>query len=425
MNLIQGLHGAVALVLLCSLLFAEEAGVPLPVPGELILLSAGLLIAAGGLNPWLFAPLAAASAEGGALAGYSWARLVGEHGLGALADRLRQAERLKKVSVRLQAARPLQITVSRLIPGLRVSTSLVAGAAGVNGWRFVAGITPAILVWVLVFTALGALVGVPAERYLSQLERLAVQGVLLVVIGVGAYLAARRVPVGNRGAFVGVPSAVRVVVALAIDVGVIASIVTGVLAILNTPMLAVLRGLIGGADVIAGWADTAIVMAVIAIGYLIAARRGTGATVGEAMLGITYLLRRGAPLVSRPTYSRTPGASEPAPKGDSMGTAARTLGLLASPQRLRVLQAVLDRDQSADELAARLGMPVIEVIYQLGELRRGGYVEGSEDSEELDSATRHWVVPPALRDALARLLAHAAQPRSLQAGTGSRRVRPS
>jgi membrane protein DedA with SNARE-associated domain len=292
MSLIQGLHGAVALVLLCSLLFAEEAGVPLPAPGELILISAGLLIAAGGLNPWLFAPLAAASAEAGATAGYSWARLVGEHGLRALADRLRQGERLEKVSSRLRAAGPLQLTISRLVPGLRVYTSLAAGAAGVARWRFVAGTTPATLIWVLVFTALGALVGVPAQRYLSELTRLAVQGVLLVVIGVGAYLAIRRIPAGRRGEFVWAPSAIRVVVALAIDVGVIASIVTGALAILNTPVLAVLRGLIGSADVIAGWADTAIVIAVIAIGYFIVARRGPGATAGEAMLGTTYLLRR-------------------------------------------------------------------------------------------------------------------------------------
>ena len=417
MNVIQGLHGAVALVLLCSLLFAEEAGIPLPAPGELILLSAGLLIAAGGLNPWLFAPLAVASAEGGALAGYSWARLVGEHGLRALAGRLGQGERLEKVSVRLRAASPRQIAISRLVPGVRVYTSLVAGAAGVGRWRFVAGITPAILVWVLVFTALGALVGVPAERYLSQLERLAVQGVLLVAIGVGAYIAARRVPAGHRGAFVWTPSAVRVVAALAIDVGVIASIVTGVLAVLDTPMLAVLRGLINGADVIAGWADTAIVIAVIAIGYFVATRRGTGATVGEALLGTTYLLRRRGPLVSRPTRPRTPGAPEPAPKGESTVTAARALGLLANPQRLRVLQAVLDGDQSANELAARLGIPVIEAFYQLGELRRGGYVELSPDAQGTDL---YRVTSPAVSEALARLLAHAAQPRSPRPGAADR-----
>jgi membrane protein DedA with SNARE-associated domain len=57
----KGLHGAVAIVLLCSLLFAEEVGAPLPIPGELTLIAAGLLIAAGGLDPWLFVPLAVAS----------------------------------------------------------------------------------------------------------------------------------------------------------------------------------------------------------------------------------------------------------------------------------------------------------------------------------------------------------------------------
>lgn len=57
MNLIQGLHGAVAIVLLCSLLFAEEAGVPIPLPGELVLVAAGVLIGTGGLDPWMFPPL--------------------------------------------------------------------------------------------------------------------------------------------------------------------------------------------------------------------------------------------------------------------------------------------------------------------------------------------------------------------------------
>ena len=52
MNFLQGLHGAVALALVTGLLFAEEAGVPLPfAPGELTLLVAGLLIASGGTQP--------------------------------------------------------------------------------------------------------------------------------------------------------------------------------------------------------------------------------------------------------------------------------------------------------------------------------------------------------------------------------------
>jgi membrane protein DedA with SNARE-associated domain len=41
----------VAIVLLCTLLFVEEVGIPLPIPGELTLIAAGLLIATRGLDP--------------------------------------------------------------------------------------------------------------------------------------------------------------------------------------------------------------------------------------------------------------------------------------------------------------------------------------------------------------------------------------
>ena len=81
-NFLSGLHGAVALALLPALLFAEEAGVPLPfAPGELTLLVAGLLIASGGLNPYAFIPLSLVACIAGSLVGYSWARAVGDRGL--------------------------------------------------------------------------------------------------------------------------------------------------------------------------------------------------------------------------------------------------------------------------------------------------------------------------------------------------------
>jgi hypothetical protein len=120
MGFIQGLHGTVALVLLCSLLFAEEAGVPLPTPGELTLIAAGLLIFTGGLDPWLFLPLAVASCLAGSATGYGWARLVGEHGLRSLAERLHQTPRLELASARLRQAGAREIALSRLIPGMRV-----------------------------------------------------------------------------------------------------------------------------------------------------------------------------------------------------------------------------------------------------------------------------------------------------------------
>ena len=44
LSFLPGLHGTIGVVLFCALLFAEEAGVPLPfAPGELVLLAAGLI----------------------------------------------------------------------------------------------------------------------------------------------------------------------------------------------------------------------------------------------------------------------------------------------------------------------------------------------------------------------------------------------
>ena len=132
MAFIQGLHGTVAILLLCSLLFAEEAGVPLPfAPGELTLIAAGLLIAAGAINPFIFLPLAVVACTAGALLGYSWASLIGTSGLRSVADRLHQQKAFDRVETRLRDASARDIAVSRLIPGLRIYTTLVAGAVGV------------------------------------------------------------------------------------------------------------------------------------------------------------------------------------------------------------------------------------------------------------------------------------------------------
>jgi len=103
-SFLQGLHGAVALALLTGLLFAEEAGVPLPfAPGELTLLVGGLLIVSGGLNPYVFLPLALVACIAGSLVGYSWARVVGDGGLRALAKRLRQLRNLERVERRIMS----------------------------------------------------------------------------------------------------------------------------------------------------------------------------------------------------------------------------------------------------------------------------------------------------------------------------------
>ena len=55
--MLRSIGGTGPLVVVCVLLFAEEAGVPIPVaPGEAVLLGAGLLIASGAVPYWLAMP---------------------------------------------------------------------------------------------------------------------------------------------------------------------------------------------------------------------------------------------------------------------------------------------------------------------------------------------------------------------------------
>jgi membrane protein DedA with SNARE-associated domain len=287
-SFLTGLHGGVALLLFCSLLFAEEAGVPLPfAPGEAVLIAAGILIANGALVPWLFIPLACLSVLGGTLTGYVWARAIGSDAIYALAGRVGATKSLERVSGRVRDARPYAISVSRLIPGLRVYTTLVAGAVGVNLRTFFEGVTPAVIVWVIFFTLLGALVGLPAEHVLGQVGRLALDGAVLLVIAVAASLALLRVRRARIPAndLMQTPRFERVLLALAIDAGIVASLVSGAASLLRATL-----GL-GAQDDFIDAILVALVVLATALLYMLISRRGFGGTGGEAILNIRYHAR--------------------------------------------------------------------------------------------------------------------------------------
>jgi len=358
-NFLFGLHGAVAIVLLCSLLFLEEAGVPLPfAPGELTLLAAGLLIAAGGLDPWIFVPLGVVVCVAGALVGYSWARIVGEHELTRLAARFHQTKALERVSSRIRSAGPVGIGVSRLIPGLRIYTTLVAGAFQVKRRTFMEGIIPSTAIWVCVYVAVGVVAGIPVEHFLTKVARLAVQGAILLVIGVGGYLAMRRAPAHGREPLVNLPGWAKTVFAALVDLGVVATILTGLLAIVRR---------VSGTDFSASWADLAVVVAALGFIYLFITRRSTGATVGEALLHTVYLPRHEG--------GQTAAAAAAAHAVDPvLNSAADRLHTLGTVPRLAVVRALLTGPRTAAEVAGEAGLSLDETAYHLAALRRVGLV---------------------------------------------------
>jgi len=273
MSFLEGLHGTIAAIVLCGLLFVDEAGLPLPiVPSEVLLLIAGLLIASGALPIWIFVPVACIAMLAGMIAGYSWARALGQTGLCALAERVGATAAYNRTRARLTSASFVSIGVARLIPGIRPYVTLIAGAAQVDRRKFLLGAAPALLVWEIVWIALGMLVGLPMAHYLGRFEKLALRGALLLVLGASAFLGFRRAALEPSCAARWCPHRGRALLAAIIDAGIIACIVVGLLAI-GRHLLRV------GVN---GWIDLTVVAVVVAF-YLFVRPDKPGLSSGALM----------------------------------------------------------------------------------------------------------------------------------------------
>ena len=270
---------ASGVAIVCALLFLEEAGLPLPVaPGEAVLIGAGLLVASGAVPIWLMAPLAYLAVICGVLSGYTWAHRIGPKRLHALASRLHAGGPYDRAAARLRAASPLQIAASRLLPGLRVYTSLVAGAVGLNLRRFMTGVLPASALWVVAFMGLGLFVGAPVERLFGRFEAYGVRAVAVAVVVVVWVVAARWMPAAKPATAAGPHSGRwRLAVAFVLDL-VAVTCVAGALSLITN-----LAG-----DDSGDLAFVAAIFAILGVLYLVVARQTVGYTLGEALLDVRY-----------------------------------------------------------------------------------------------------------------------------------------
>ena len=270
---------ASGVAIVCALLFLEEAGLPIPVaPGEAALIGAGLLVASGAAPVWLMVPLAYLAVICGVLTGYAWAHWIGPKRVHALASRLHAGGPYDRAAARLRSASPLQIAASRLLPGLRVYTSLVAGAVGLNLGRFMTGVLPASALWVVTFMGLGLFVGAPVERLLGRFEAYGLRALVVAVVVVVWVVAARWMPAAEpstaaepgRGSW-------RLAVAFGLDLLAV-SCVAGALSLFTN---------LAGSD-----SDElvflAAIFAILGVLYLVVARQTVGYTLGEAVLDVRY-----------------------------------------------------------------------------------------------------------------------------------------
>jgi len=168
---ILGLSGIVLMVVIAALLFIEELGVPLLVaPGDLLLTIGGVAIAAGRVDPLLFGGVAFAAIVAGAMAGRELFALLGWERLMRVARRVRAEKPLGHAARLLRSNGWRGVFLARLIPGLRVHTTQIAGVSRLPRHTFVLGVAPASAVYVIAFVGLGAALGHPALALLRSGE---------------------------------------------------------------------------------------------------------------------------------------------------------------------------------------------------------------------------------------------------------------
>jgi membrane-associated protein len=193
MELIRHLDGFQAYLLLCSLIFVEEAGVPLPfLPGDLILLAAGYLAAVHSTHLLLFLGLGWGSAVAGAVVCYAVSRQLGRRAVLRWGKHIHlTATRLEKAETWLARRGALAIFVARVLPGTRINASIAAGCLRLPLRTFMAGVVPSTVVWLGGFTLLGFLLGDRVTPYLPWFDR-AVGAAVTVVVAVALVVWWRR-----------------------------------------------------------------------------------------------------------------------------------------------------------------------------------------------------------------------------------------
>ena len=189
---VQGLNGTTLIVVICVLMFIEEIGVPLPfAPGDLVLAIGGIAIAGGRVNPFMLVGAVSISITVGALIGREAARLLGWQRLMKVAEPLHARGPLERAAGLLQRGGWRAVFTARLIPGLRVYTTQVAGVSRVSLRTFVGGLLPANVVYIASFVGLGAAFGRPILALIHAAEQQLLIALLLLVALVGVFLLTR------------------------------------------------------------------------------------------------------------------------------------------------------------------------------------------------------------------------------------------
>jgi membrane protein DedA with SNARE-associated domain len=183
---------AVAVYALVALVVGVES-LGIPLPGEIVLVSAALLASQGHADPWIVAACGSAGAVGGDSIGYA----IGRKGGRSLLDRLgaRFPKHFSPANIAVAEGSFQRwgmgaVFFGRFMALLRIFAGPLAGVLRMPYWKFLVANLFGGVIWAGGTTAIVYYVGTVAEPWLTRFSYLALA--LGVLVAAGSFLALRR-----------------------------------------------------------------------------------------------------------------------------------------------------------------------------------------------------------------------------------------
>jgi membrane protein DedA with SNARE-associated domain len=184
-----GVSGLAALVLLLPM----EAGVPIPLPADLVMFTVGERVAAGRFPLWLAVAGFEVIAAVGTVALFVACRGSGHRIVARYGPRFGLTEaRVRRVAAVAETRGLAGLAVGRATPGLRTLTVVAAGVSGLSGRRALPALILGSSVFLQVHLVLGLLLGPLADRAFDRAKGPALAAAAVLAVGALVFWRARR-----------------------------------------------------------------------------------------------------------------------------------------------------------------------------------------------------------------------------------------